>query len=288
MAIKGIRIKDFLVFKGDFTADFCKGINVFVGANSTGKTTLMNCMYFHKSKKPNSIVTKSMNSTTVVTDDADNSNYVFIPEKDMLSHSKGLLALWKERNIPFHETEIDIVSKAQLEDTREITPNALKFVDRIKKEIGGEVLYEDDVFYVKKESGKKVAFPLEASGFRKLGLLWKLLRNGLLEKDSVLFWDEPENSLNPELVPLLVEILLELSQSGVQIFLATHSEILADYISTLKNTDDSVMFYSMYKNGDSIKYDSSERFDLLKPNNLTEQPVKLYEAKLDRGLGHAD
>ena len=35
-------------------------------------------------------------------------------------------------------------------------------------------------------------FSLEAEGLRKLGLIWKLIRNGLLEKGTVLLWDEPE------------------------------------------------------------------------------------------------
>ena len=39
---------------------------------------------------------------------------------------------------------------------------------------------------------RKVDFSLEAEGLRKLGLIWKLIRNGLLEKGTVLLWDEPE------------------------------------------------------------------------------------------------
>ncbi|MDR1920130.1 MAG: ATP-binding protein [Candidatus Adiutrix sp.] len=59
-----------------------------------------------------------------------------------------------------------------------------------------------------------------------------------------LFWDEPENSLNPELVPVLVEILLELSRGGAQIFLAPHSELLASYFTVNRQKDDKVKFYS--------------------------------------------
>jgi putative ATP-dependent endonuclease of OLD family len=45
MAIDRVEIKDFLVFKGDFVCDFCPGVNVLIGANATGKTTLMKAMY---------------------------------------------------------------------------------------------------------------------------------------------------------------------------------------------------------------------------------------------------
>jgi ABC-type multidrug transport system ATPase subunit len=33
------------VFKGEFAADFCTGVNVFIGGNGTGKTTLLKEMY---------------------------------------------------------------------------------------------------------------------------------------------------------------------------------------------------------------------------------------------------
>jgi predicted ATPase len=142
------------------------------------------------------------------------------------------------------------------------------------------------MFFIQKNS-EKTAFTLEASGIKKLALLWKLLRNGLLEKGSILFWDEPENSLNPELMSLLVDILLELSRNGVQVFIATHSEILASYFAVNRQNDKEVLFISLYKDGESIKADADERFDLLRPNNLTAEPVKLYEKELEKGLGSA-
>lgn len=44
-AVTRMEIKDFLVFKGEFTVDFCPGVNVFIGGNGTGKTTLLRAMY---------------------------------------------------------------------------------------------------------------------------------------------------------------------------------------------------------------------------------------------------
>jgi hypothetical protein len=45
------------------------------------------------------------------------------------------------------------------------------------------------------------------------------------------------------------------------------------------------MFYSLYKNGEQIAVDLNDRFDLLNPNKLIEEPVKLYEKKLGRAFG---
>jgi ABC-type multidrug transport system ATPase subunit len=49
-----------------------------------------------------------------------------------------------------------------------------------------------------------------------------LIQNGTLLNGSVLFWDEPETNLNPKLFGPLIEILLQLQHSGVQIFISTH------------------------------------------------------------------
>lgn len=338
MVINRIEIKDFLVFTGEFAMDFCPGVNVLIGRNGTGKTTLLKMMYgvinnkidvcYYYSEAKNSVAYGNGfvrlffddESTTefhqgsfnendgsmihpltgkILTYGAGISSYitkrnnkenqeissVYIPEKDMLSHSFGFLALKHERpTIPFDDTLTDIIAKAQLYPKKETFNNPL--CARIRAIIGGEVAYDNDTFIVLKDKGgAQVSFSNEASGYRKLGLLWKLIRNGQLEPGSILFWDEPENSLSPELVPILVDILLELSRNGVQIFVATHNEIFAGYIAVNRQNGDSVMFTSLYKDGDGIKANTNTRFDLLEPNSLTAEPVKLYEKELERGLG---
>ena len=51
---------------------------------------------------------------------------------------------------------------------------------------------QDDRFYLKPGTQAKLEFNLVAEGLRKIALLWQLIKNGTLEKGSVLFWDEPE------------------------------------------------------------------------------------------------
>ncbi|GHV78767.1 hypothetical protein AGMMS49944_05580 [Spirochaetia bacterium] len=360
MAINRVEIKDFLVFKGEFVVDFCPGLNVLIGGNGTGKTTLLKVLYWACEFSNKSVLehngnlqlnrsaetpyrtnfiladyfmviqadnggNKNFNSTIRLFSNTISDKYpalevsvpdslssiklheigenkpkntafaqwckqkvqsVFIPITEMLQHSKGFLALERERKIPFDKTQIDILSKAELGETHEITPNASKLLDGIKSVIMGEVIYESDTFFIVKTDGQKIPFSLEASGFQKFGLLWKLLRNGLLESGSVLFWDEPEASINPELMSVLVDILLELQRGGVQVFIATHSEILASYFAVNRKTDNEVMFYSLFKDGEQIRYDKSDRFDLLSPNTLTAEQVNLYEREIEKGLGN--
>ncbi|MCI6738039.1 MAG: AAA family ATPase, partial [Intestinibacter sp.] len=130
-----------------------------------------------------------------------NLKTLFIPAKDMISHSKGFLALNNKFNLPFDKTYIDIITNAELPEAKQISKVHQNILDKLSKVIGGTVVYENDNFYIIKKDNKKIEFSLEAEGFRKLGLLYKLIRNGLIDKDTILLWDEPESNINPELIP---------------------------------------------------------------------------------------
>jgi hypothetical protein len=99
--------------------------------------------------------------------------------------------------------------------------------------------------------------------------LWKLLRNGLLESGSILFWDEPEASINPELIPTLVDILLELQKGGVQIFIATHSYDVARWFELNKKAENSLRYFNLRKTDSGIAADVSDDYVSLS-NSLIE------------------
>ncbi|MDR1194357.1 MAG: ATP-binding protein, partial [Peptococcaceae bacterium] len=119
----------------------------------------------------------------------------------------------------------------------------------------------------------------EASGVRKFGLLWLLIKYKLLElsKNSVLFWDEPENSLNPELVPVLVDILLELSQKGVQVFIATHSYDIARWFELSKKSDNTLRYLNLRKEDDRVVADVTDDYISLENNLIDEADDRLFK-----------
>jgi predicted ATPase len=202
---------------------------------------------------------------------------VYIPAKEMLSHSKGFLALYNKYDIPFDKTYVDILTNAELPETREISKLNESLLHIISKVIDGKIVHENGTFYVMKTDGNKIEFPIEAEGLRKFGLLWKLIRNGLLEKETILFWDEPEANINPELMPTLVEILLELQRKGVQLFIATHSYNLAKYFEIKRNDTDQVLYHHLYKTVSGVQADSDPYFGELKDNPIIEADAKLLD-----------
>jgi AAA15 family ATPase/GTPase len=177
---------------------------------------------------------------------------VFIPTTEKLSHSKGFLAMNQKYSMPFDGTQIDIIVNASLPETREVPESCKAILKDISDVIDGTVIQEEDTFYVLKNDGRKVDFSLESEGLRKLGLLWKLIRNGLLEKNAILLWDEPEANINPDLYPLVANILLNLQKNGVQIFIATHSYNFAKYLEIRRTKKEQVMFHNLYKGTSEI------------------------------------
>ena len=290
MAIMRVEINDFHVFKGKFTAEFCPGVNVLIGSNGTGKTTLMRCMnnnirtMIERDERARKY--QAENTNTVV-DNPDSISAIYIPEKDILEHAKGLLAFIEQKKTGFSKVYKSVLIHGIDTCTQEQSEIQRSVREKVAAIIGGEVWYDEisGTFYTLKADGSRVQFNYEASGYKRFGLLGLLARNGAFVPHSVLFWDEPENSLSPELIPKLVDILLELSRSGVQIFIATHSELLASYFAVKRKSKDEVMFASLYKEDGRININTDARFDWLTPNKLTEEPVKLYERKLDMRLG---
>lgn len=206
---------------------------------------------------------------------------IFIPAKEMLSHSKGFLALSNKYKIPFDKTYIDLIVNAELPEARETSKLNDALLQTISKVIGGQVLHENGTFYIAKTTGAKVEFPIEAEGLRKFGLLWKLIKNGLLEEGTVLFWDEPEANINPELMPILVELMLELERKGVQIFIATHSYNLAKYLEIKRTSTEQVLFHHLHQTDQGVKVDSDHYFGQLDDNPIIEADSKLLDEVIE-------
>lgn len=204
---------------------------------------------------------------------------VFIPEKDMLTHSRGLLAMAKKYgdDFPFNKPMLEIIEKAQRWTLKEKPHLANVVLPILQYVFEGEVVYKKDSFYVQTLDGKEIEFSLEAEGYKRFALLWLLVMNESIKEDTILILDEPDTNINPKNIPYLAEALLALQREGVQIFLSTHSYIFAKYIEVRKTKNDIVRFISLYKENGAVRCEEGESFSDLKHNDITESFMNLLD-----------
>ena len=191
----------------------------------------------------------------------------------------------EKNNVRFDDTYLDIINAAKI-DISVGRNNAMKdaMLKRIQEITHGKVLYDGkrDEFYLVNGSSRQ-EFNLVAEGIRKMALLWQLVKNGTLEKGSILFWDEPESNINPSYISIIVELLLELQRKGVQVFVSTHDYMIASYFEVRKTKNDSIAFHSLShasKSGELI-YEKKEKFADLKNNAIVSAFDKLLDEIYD-------
>ena len=230
----------------------------------------------------------------------DRANYeqyqaetVFIPTKEVLSFMKGFNSLYEKYGLSFDQTYQDI---CLLLDLPEVRPETLHEKSKwamaeIEGICGGRF-----VFY----GGGKVTFKTEnaeysansmAEGFRKAGILSRLLETGAIQPgvSGPLFWDEPESNLNPKLMKDLVQVLLELARNGQQVILATHDYVLLKWFDLLmdKGRGDQVRFHVLSRDADSgqVRRDSMDDYRAIEPNAIADTFNELTKEQVARKMG---
>ncbi len=211
---------------------------------------------------------------------------VYIPVKEMLANAPGFRSLYGNFQIHFESVYADILDRAFLPAPRQQSSVFQPLLRKLQEAIGGRVSIENEEFFLSVTKGGSIEFTLLAEGFRKLGLLWLLIRNGALSKGSVLFWDEPEANLNPKLYRLLMHVLLELQRNGVQIFLATHDYVILKELDLQMTNDDKVAFHALHhseEDGEVVCHTSRDYLGI-HPNAIAEAFSDVYDRTVERSL----
>ncbi len=210
----------------------------------------------------------------------------YIPVKEVLANAPGFLSLYRAREIHFEEVYEDILLNVYLPALRQpIDAAHRRMLDSLESVIGGKVTVSGEEFFLSNEQGD-LEFSLLAEGWRKLGLLWLLIRNGILQKGSVFFWDEPEANLNPKMFRVVIDVLLELQRAGVQVFFATHDYVILKELDLQMTDKDRVAFHSLYRDETGeIACHTTGRYLDIHPNAIDEAFTELYDREIERSFG---
>ena len=182
---------------------------------------------------------------------------VFIPTKEVLSFMEGFTSLYSKFAVSFDQTYYDICVLLDFPLAREeqLTEKSKWAIREIENTIEGKFVFHGGGRVTFKSADGEFSANAMAEGFRKIGMLSRLLETTSIQpgKSGPLFWDEPEANINPKLMHLLVEILLELARNGQQIILATHDYVLLKCFDLFPNKarEDHVRFHSLFCDPDS-------------------------------------
>jgi len=253
----------------------------------------------------------------------------FIPTKEVLSLVSGLMAERSDQATieqVFDDGYLDLASQlikegaGDFEDKVQFDPRFATLVPRIAKLIGGRYELHNGRFcfqageYVEKlgksSSAEKAAQNFQdstlsfvpakapmlssgmtAEGFRKVGVLQRLLTNGSLNPGSIgpLLWDEPESNLNPRLMKDLVLVLLELARNGQQVILATHDYVLLKWFDLLmdKGKGDQLRFHVLSRDTETgqVRSDTMDDYRAIQPNAIAETFNELTKEQVSRKMG---
>lgn len=219
------------------------------------------------------------------------SQSTYIPTKEVLSFMKGFTSLYTNYNLSFDQTYFDICSLLDLPEMNEdrLHIKAIWAMSEIEKICGGKFK-----FY----GGGKVTFIVGddeysanamAEGFRKAGMLSRLLETGVIQPgvSGTLFWDEPETNMNPKLMRIFVEILLELSRNGQQIVIATHDYVLLKWFDLLQDEtkEDHILFHTLHFENSKIVLNTIDELDKVVPNPIDEAFGFLVDQEIENDMG---
>ena len=150
---------------------------------------------------------------------------VFLPPKEILTAMQAIEATRKRIEIAgFDDTYLDLIEDFRAALTYGKIESGLKNIpDTIKKILDGGEIIEKGLEFVFQKGDEEYSLSQTAEGFKKIGILSRLILNRSITKGSILLVDEPEANLHPKAIIAMADILFDLSQAGVQVYTATHS-----------------------------------------------------------------
>lgn len=152
-------------------------------------------------------------------------------------------------------------------------------------------MYRDNSYLeFRRQPGSETSITMTAEGYRKVGLLQRLLENGSLElsQTGILLWDEPESNMNPGLMKMIVQCLLELSRNGQQIIIATHNYVLLKWFDLLidEGQGDHIKYHALFRDSRAaIASETNEDYKHLSANAIAKTYSDLYDAEIERSFG---
>ena len=215
-------------------------------------------------------------------------NSVYIPAKEVLSLFSVILKSREvDRSFGFDDTYCDLVKALRISPSRgknhTAFANSRKAVSDV---IDGKVDYDEEngKWYYKNKKNQKFSIGATSEGVKKIAIMDRLLANGYLDSNSIIFIDEIESALHPEAICQFLDMINTIANDmGLQIFIASHSYFVIKKLCLIAlEKPNLVTCISLNKKDKKVSvYDLH---DGMYENSIIDTSIRLYEQEIEEAL----
>lgn len=231
-------------------------------------------------------------------------NSIFLPAKEILSFYHIILkSRQQDQVLGFDDTYLDLARALQISPGKDFMDAAVREIwkkddapqlgcgswdfqmatSNLKGLIGGEINYDETTnrWYFEQQQFDKTeryAMGATAEGIRKIAVLDRLLRNGFLSENSIIFIDEPESTLHPEAISEFLNIVAILAKHGIQFFIASHSYFVVKKLFLIAQQQKLSIPVLSYENQSWLQSDLLHDFP---DNPIIDESTRLFKEEVN-------
>ena len=213
---------------------------------------------------------------------------VFLPTRELMTIYPGFVSLYETVETEFDETWRDTCLLLGTLAPRGPRKDAInKLLEPLEKIVRGRFILEGSGrFYLKRPGSATMEMHLIAEGWRKIGMLARLVATESLVDKGCLFWDEPEANLNFKQVEKIAIAILGLCKMGIQVILATHSLFLLRELEILlrirRFQEIEQRYFALRRDDDGVEIAQGATMNDMDPLLLVNEDLKQSDRFFER------
>ena len=208
----------------------------------------------------------------------------------MISTVEHFVSLYDEYHIDFEEMYYDLAKLLDRPLSKD--PNTTEqnqVLSNLEDIMKGQIVQKNKRFYFKIKGEGEFEMGLLSDGYRKLSMIIYMILSGSLNKNTILFWDEPETNMNPKMIRPIVQVMVALAQMGVQIFVSTHDYFIQQEFNMVASYPElnpkklDIKFISLFRDEKTrdVHYEMKNSASDLEHNAIMQE----FDAMYDREQG---
>lgn len=212
------------------------------------------------------------------------TNSIFIPAKEVLSlYSIILKSREVDKSFGFDDTYYDLVKALRISPKKgknyTAFSNSRKLLNSV---IDGKVEYDETSgkWFYKNNRSQKFSIGATSEGVKKISIMDRLLSNGYLDNQSIIFIDEIESALHPTAICQFLDMVAKIATDmDLQFFISSHSYFVIKKLALIaKNNLGLVSCISLSKDKKPAVHDLSEG---MPDNSIIDASIALYEEEVE-------